>query len=181
MIFPKKYFQSSFPPALGLNVPPRFTRSYQQLERQRLRPKPGGSSLVSPSRLRCKTEPPRSFQEAGGWESLLPGKPSRTISWIVWRWIKAIHLNLLSIASLSFGCKVGTQVTQTSWGQTQEWPWPVFPSLWLDSTTTRSCPKIVWHVAHWHLVPHKHTCQIRVRKHFKESWSCNAPSHQTWS
>lgn len=59
-------------------------KNCQQLELQLLRPKQEGSWLVCLLHLRCKTEPPRGFQEGGEWESLLPGTP------LLFYWVKLI-------------------------------------------------------------------------------------------
>lgn len=62
----------------------RSMKNCQQLELQLLRLKQEGSWLVCLLHLRCKTEPPRGFQEGGEWESLLPGTP------LLFSWVKLI-------------------------------------------------------------------------------------------
>lgn len=61
-VFPSAHLLLASPPlCCG-----RCMRSCRPSELQLPRPKPGGSWLDSPSPQRCRTEPPRSSQEAGG-------------------------------------------------------------------------------------------------------------------
>lgn len=94
----------------------RCMRSWGQSEQRQQSPRLAGSWLVWASPLKCRTDPLRSFQVAGGWEYHSPGMKAissqsrklyrfdRCQSWVLTEWIGYLwHYDMIALQSSVHG------------------------------------------------------------------------------